>query len=783
MMAPRAEARGRQNVRRSPPLKIMRSPRASARGTTRLCGAVVLALGTAVGVAQVPPPAVDSVAPGTREMAALLAERAAAIKPTDLWFNVNDARVEMLAKEISLPGPPREVMRRRYAHAAELLYAGQYPEAIAQAERLLHDVDAGGPDGAAEAHINILMLQAQAYLRWGEEQNCADASGHNRDSCLLPIRGQGIHRRREGSMKAVETLERVLRIDPGSLRARWLLNIAHMTLGSYPEGVPRDLLIPPSAFAAEYPLKPFVNVAREVGLDIYGRSGGAVLEDFDNDGLLDLMTSATGFQDQTQVFRNDGTGKFVNRTAASGLTGLTGGLNMIQADYDNDGLVDVIVLRGAWMGAAGRFPLSLLRNLGGFRFEDVTKKAGLLRFHPTQTAVWWDYNGDGWLDLFVGNESWAGDLNPCELFRNNRDGTFTEIARDVGLDVLGYVKGVVSGDYDNDGRPDLYLSVIESRNLLFHNDGPQPGGKWRFTNVASAAGVEEPSFSFPAMFFDYDNDGWLDLFVAAYKGGAEDVAADYLGLPTPVDRGRLYHNERNGRFRDVTKEAGLWTVMMVMGLNYGDLDNDGWLDFYAGTGNPDFSTLVPKRMFRNDGGKRFQDVTTAGNFGHLQKGHGIAFGDVDNDGDQDIFEEMGGAYQADRAFSVLYENPGNANGRIGLDLEGDASNRRAIGARLKISLQTPRGPRVLHRTVGSGGSFGASPLRQEIGIGEATAVASVEVRWPGSGTVQTFRGVTPGGSYRLREGADRPEPVDRPRIMLSRTPASHSHDSGVGRGL
>ena len=107
----------------------------------------------------------------------------------------------------------------------------------------------------------------------------------------------------------------------------------------------------------------------------------------------------------------------------------------------------------------------------------------------------------------------------------------------------------------------------------------------------------------------------------------------------------------------MTREAGLHTVMQVMGLNYGDLDNDGWLDFYAGTGNPDFHTLVPNRMFRNDGGRRFQDVTTAGNFGHLQKGHGIAWGDVDNDGDHDIFEQMGGAYQADRAYSALYENP------------------------------------------------------------------------------------------------------------------------------
>src|SRR6185295_11627508 len=106
---------------------------------------------------------------------------------------------------------------------------------------------------------------------------------------------------------------------------------------------------------------------------------------------------------------------------------------------------------------------------------------------------------------------------------------------------------------------------------------------------------------------------------------------------------------------DVTLAMGVATVTPTMGLNFGDLDNDGWLDFYMGTGNPDFSTLVPKRMFRNDAGRRFQEVTTAGNFGHLQKGHAIAWGDVDNDGDQDIFEEMGGAYQSDRAYSALYE--------------------------------------------------------------------------------------------------------------------------------
>ena len=169
--------------------------------------------------------------------------------------------------------------------------------------------------------------------------------------------------------------------------------------------------------------------------------------------------------------------------------------------------------------------------------------------------------------------------------------------------------------------------------------------------------------SFGAFFFDYDNDGWLDLFVAGCGGFeaktmAADVAADYLGLPTTAERGRLYRNKGDGTFADVTKAAGLYRVVPAMGLNFGDLDNDGWLDIYLGTGNPDFGTLIPNRMFRNADGRSFQDVTTAGNFGHLQKGHAIAFGDVDNDGDQDVFEEMGGAFLADKAYSALYLESG-----------------------------------------------------------------------------------------------------------------------------
>jgi hypothetical protein len=512
-------------------------------------------------------------------------------------------------------------------------------------------------------------------------------------------------------------------------------------------------------------------VAREAGLDIYSLSGGAVLEDLDNDGRLDVLVSSSGLETQTRLFLNQG-GTFEERTEAAGLTGEVGGLNMITTDYDNDGLVDVVVLRGGWMGRGGRF-------------TDVTKAAGLLRFAPTQAATPIDFDNDGWLDLFVGNESAPDDPYPCHLFRNNRDGTFTDVAKAAGADIVAFVKGVTSGDYDNDGRPDLYLAVNSgSRNILLHNDGPQGESKtWRFTDVTEKAGVAEPSTSFGTFFFDYDNDGYLDLFAAGFGGFrsisdmAESVAADYLGLPTSAQRGRLYHNRGDGTFEDVTKAAGLYKVVPAMGLNFGDLDNDGFLDIYLGTGNPDFSTLIPNRMFRNADGRVFQDVTTAGNFGHLQKGHGVAFGDVDNDGDQDVFEQMGGAYDSDRAYSCLYENPGSENGWIGLDLEGVRTNRRAWGARIEVVLETKAGSRSVHRVVTTGGSFGVSPFRQHVGIGDAERIASVKVHWPVTGKTQVLEGLEAGRWYRIREGKREAEPLQvKPFPLGRRLDAALSHE-------
>jgi FG-GAP-like repeat/ASPIC and UnbV len=505
------------------------------------------------------------------------------------------------------------------------------------------------------------------------------------------------------------------------------------------------------------------------------------MDDFDNDGRLDLMLTAFGFEDSMHYFWNRGDGTFEDRTEAAGLSTEVGGLNCIQTDYDNDGFVDVLVLRGGWMSRDGRFPLSLLHNNGNGTFSDVTKAAGLLRFAPTQAAVWLDYDGDGWLDLFVGNESTADDPYPCHLFHSNRDGTFTDVAKAAGVDVTAYVKGVTAGDYDNDGRPDLYLSTGGGKdNILFHNDGPQDGGKgWHFTNVAARAGVTAPPVSFGTFFFDYDNDGWLDLFVAGYNSPglgnmSETVAADYLGMPTEGERCRLYHNRGDGTFEDVSKAAGLYKVIPTMGHNFGDLDNDGWLDIYLGTGNPDFSSLIPNRMFRNDGGKRFQDVTVAGNFGNLQKGHAVAFGDLDNDGDQDVFEVMGGAYLADKAYSTLFKNPGNRNHWLTLDLEGVRSNRRALGARIEVVVDTRQGRRSIFRTVGSGGSFGANPFRQEIGLGDAKRIVSVKVFWPVTGETQGVEGIALDRRYAVREGQREARLLQRSTFALGGTRSSGS---------
>ncbi len=698
-------------------------------------------------------------AASTRRMAERLEEIARNADPSlHLYVNAERVnyfrqRVEHLRETVAAGDPQGkgQLLKTRLTLANELLRNGQSEEAV-EGFRQLQAEAVGNPQ---IQHL-LQVLLGLSYLRLGEQENCV--AHHNTESCLLPIRGAGVHQIKRGSRAAIGEFLEVLQRNPGDLSARWLLNIAYMTLGEYPDEVPQDYLIAPEVFDSDYDIKRFGDVAPRLGLDVVGLSGGAIMEDFDGDGYLDIVASSWGLRDQIHYFRNRGDGTFADNTREAGLVGIVGGLNARLADYDNNGYADVLVLRGAWLGPLGRYPNSLLRNQGGGRFIDATQEAGLLTWHPTQAATWGDFDNDGWVDLFVGNESIGAEIHRCELFRNNGDGSFADVAREAGVAVVGYVKGVAWGDYNNDGRLDLYVSRLAQKetNLLYRNEGEDASGRWRFADVSAEAGVPGPAHSFPTWFWDYDNDGWQDIFVAGFKAGAADVAADYLGLPHRGEHPCLYRNNGDGTFADVTREVQLDKPLLAMGCNFGDLDNDGYPDCYIGTGDPGLASLMPNRMFRNAEGQIFQDVTTSGGFGHLQKGHGVAFGDLDHDGDQDVFAVMGGAFSGDVAPNVLFENPGHGNHWIKLRLEGVRSNRGAIGARIKVSLNTANGGREVYATVTSGSSFGASSLQQEIGLGQAISIRAIEVVWPASGEVQVFQDVEMDQFLHIREGDPAP---------------------------
>ncbi|MBE2212887.1 MAG: CRTAC1 family protein [Opitutaceae bacterium] len=713
-----------------------------------------------------------------RRMALLLQDIYQRADPMRNQFRCTE-QVFLLRRELA-SGPARDrIQELQYTLAKQLLQSGLPEEALEEFKKLERMARESGAPLDARKESLLATSKALCHLRLAEQENCL--LDHNADSCLFPIAGGGVHRLQRGSRAAMAELTALLDRAPGDLRARWLLNIAHMTVGEYPEGVPPLWLIDPSRLASGYDIGRFPDVAGHVGLAVNSLAGGVVLDDFDGDELIDVMTTAWGFtaSNQMRVFRNEGDGTFVERTIEAGLLGYVGGLNILQGDYDNDGFLDVLVLRGAWLSAEGHYPLSLLRNNGDFTFTDVTEAAGLLRFHPTQAAAWFDFDGDGRLDIFVANESTRGDSNPCELFRNNGDGTFTECAAASGVAFTAFFKGVVSDDFNNDGRPDLYLSRRDGLNLLLRNDGPAgPAASWKFTDVAPQLGVGEPRASFSCWMWDYNNDGWNDIVATGYWiEDVGDVAADVIGLPSRGARTRLYRNNGDGTFADASLQADVHHVLHAMSANFGDLDNDGWLDFYLGTGDPDLATIIPNRMFRNDRGRRFQDVTTSGGFGQLQKGHGIAFADIDNDGDQDIYSVVGGAVEADYYPNQLFANPGRGAHWLKLRLEGVRTNRAAIGARVRVVVDEGGSERVIHRTIGSGASFGASTLRAEIGLGAAREVRRVEIFWPATGETEVFSGLEADRAFHLREGSGRAVPVDFATFQLPLTGDLH----GTGR--
>ncbi len=626
--------------------------------------------------------------------------------------------------------------------AKELLRMGRNDESIERFDEYAETIKAGTARFLTpEEEANYLFDAATAHFRRGETDNCVCST--TGDSCLLPIRGGGVHTDQRGSKKAIEYLNQVLEIEPTEHRAIWLLNVAHMTLGTYPEGVPSQFLIATEKFQSDIEFPRFLNAAPGLGLATLNLSGGTIVDDFDNDGLLDLVSSTWDTAGEIHFFRNQGNGAFADRTEEAGLKGLWGGLNLVQADYDNDGDLDVLVLRGSWLQDAGKHPNSLLQNDGKGHFRDVTFEAGLGdSHHPTSSASWADYDLDGDLDLYVGNEADA-----CQLFQNQGDGTFKNVAAMARVVNLRYTKGVIWGDFDNDRYPDLYVSNLKSDNRLYRNKGDGT-----FEDVALKLNVAEPKLGFAVWFWDFNNDGNLDLFASSYDQGVVLVADDYLNQTSDVERDRLYQGDGKGGFAEVAVAKGLGSVTQPMGCNFGDLNNDGFSDFYLGTGTPNYAAVMPNLMFLNQGGDSFADVSSAGGFSHLQKGHGVAFADMDNDGDQDVFIQMGGAYPGDAFGNVLFQNPGFDNNSIVIELQGITSNRFAVGCRICCKITEDGKKREVFKWVNSGGSFGANPLRQEIGLGKAEEIEVLEVFWPTTGKTQSFKDVSVNQRIRIVEG-------------------------------
>lgn len=290
--------------------------------------------------------------------------------------------------------------------------------------------------------------------------------------------------------------------------------------------------------------------------------------------------------------------------------------------------------------------------------------------------------------------------------------------------------------------------------------------------------MRTPMQSFPCWNFDFDNDGLEDIFVSAFSNEGTPAThwmLSHMGKADPGFLPKLYHNKGNLAFEEVGVHTGLTEVAFSMGCNFGDINTDGFLDFYLATGNPQYQSLVPNKMYLNMDGKRFEDVSYSGGFANIQKGHGVGFGDLDHDGDEDLYVVIGGAYDGDGFYNCLFENPNESNHHwVVLNLKGRTANAAAIGARVMISVMENGKERFIHRTITSGSSFGGNSLALEIGLGKATSINKVIVQWPCKECQsQEFKGIQPDHAYILTQDALEPLQVTYAKVPFSTKPGGH----------
>lgn len=599
--------------------------------------------------------------------------------------------------------------------------------------------------------IDSLYYLGVANFRRAEVDNCI--ANHNVESCIFPLSAKASHIVPNGAEASLAVFDRLLKI-PGNhrqLEARWLYNLVAMALRRWPEQVPEAWLYSPQRFGSEAPFPHLVDIGKSLGLNRYSHAGSMLADDFDGDGDLDVVSSSFSPGSQLKLFLRRAPGEFEEWTEESNLLGQLGGSYVVKGDLDGDGRLDLFVLRGGGLQFEGEWPPSLLLQSDPKRtpwFVDATAEAGLEIAAPTRSAALSDFDLDGDLDLFVGCESVplpdGGVRWPSRLHRNDGASKFQDVTRAAGLSIAplaGMCVGAVAGDVDSDGLPDLYCSIALAPNVLLRN-----AGNLTFRDDTAVAGLSEPLFSGVATFLDVENDGDLDLYVAAKNHIQVEagVARYYLDGTVSIDTGKLFENDGTGIFHDVTKARGLERVAQTIGMNAGDLDLDGFPDLYLGTGGHEMSSLFPNVLLKNDRGM-FRDVTFAAGAGHLQKTNTIGFADLDDDGPPEILMQTGGMYEDDRFGDVVFSNPGDGNHFLVLDLRSPAGNRFAVGAHVRVRIAEGDAERDVFAVIGQDSSFGGSSLRRTLGLGKATAIREIEIRWP-----------TTGRSERLKDGATIP---------------------------
>ncbi len=572
--------------------------------------------------------------------------------------------------------------------------------------------------GDAEARLK----KAKTLLKMGlYEDAVRDFRSAARDSGLRAdaFRDSAVANFRAGRFReAISDSVASLSSDPSSRRAQYWLWLAAQKLGGYPEEVPRSMRVEVKAGRHE-PSVQFEDVAAKIGLDKTAGGRGTAVFDLDADGCLDLViASAHG---GCSVYRNRGDGTFEDVSVGSGLDECVNAFAIAVGDYNNDGFDDLFITRlGFYCGDS-----VLYRNNGDGTFTDVTRESGTFCWGPGFSAHWVDYDCDGWLDLFVCNN--LGGLFdrslPDRLFHNNGDGTFTEVTSEAGITSNSPTIGACWGDYNNDGYPDLFVSSALGHSKLYRNNGDGT-----FIDVTDKAGLERVVLGTVAFWCDYDNDGWLDLVQCTWS--PENQVLDTLFNGEGPAQGRpmrVYHNNRDGSFTLKTRALGLTGCFGTMSGTFGDFNNDGFVDFLLGNGDPHMNRTEPPTILEFDESiGRYRNVTFAAGLPFTGKGHGANMADLGGDGRLSLIMASGGAYPGDLLTTSVFRPKSLPGNYLNVRLTGTGSNRNAIGARVHLHAAG----RSVHHLVSGGSGFGCLPFEQHFGLGKLTRVDALEIWWP-----------------------------------------------------